>query len=119
MNGPVDRRALLQGFVASFLVPWFNALFSAPLSLRASPTTAAPPNQASRIEIHPLPRSTALEPAAMPRPLDDDPAHGLGRRSEEMAATVLMRLGFSTDQSQITIVNERRSLMRLPWALLS
>jgi hypothetical protein len=43
MNGPVDRRALLQGFVASFLAPWFTSLFSAARSRRASPTSAAPP----------------------------------------------------------------------------
>jgi hypothetical protein len=44
--------------------------------------------------------------------IDENTAHGLSRRCEEMAATVPI-LVFCTDQTDICFVDERRCLERL------
>ncbi len=52
-----------------------------------------------------------------PSVLDQDPSHGLGRRGEEVAATVPGPIGIAADQPQVRFMDQGRGLERLPGRL--
>ena len=69
------------------------------------------------VEVYPAAVAAALEPVSPPGVLDQDPPHGLGRRGEEVAASVPGPVGIDADQPQVRLVHQRRGLERLPGRL--
>src|SRR5262249_388722 len=62
--------------------------------------------------------ATSLLPVLVSRPVDQDPAHRLGRRGEEMAAAVPPRGLLGAKEPQVGLVNQGGGLKRLPRLLV-
>jgi hypothetical protein len=53
------------------------------------------------------------------RVLDEDAAHGLGRGCEEVIAAVPVRFLVAADQAQVSLMDQRSGIERLPGRLVS
>jgi len=66
-------------------------------------------------QLEALPIAAALRGPLLPRPLNEDAAHGLGRGGEEVAAIVELPVA---DQAQVSFVNQGGGVERLPRLLV-
>src|SRR5262245_13897849 len=69
------------------------------------------------LQLHPFGPGTPLQRQFLPRPIDQDPAHGLGRGSEEMLASLETWIRLA-DQAKPGLVDERSRLKSLPRLLV-
>ena len=68
-------------------------------------------------KVHAVEPAAPLLPGAAPGGLDEDAAHGLGRRGEEVAPAVPAAAGVAVDQAQVSLVDQGRGLEHLPGLL--
>jgi hypothetical protein len=70
------------------------------------------------LQVHPLAVVAVFDAFLAPGALDQDAAHGLGRRGEEMTPAIPVRLLTAAEQAQVGLLDQGRGLERLPGPLV-